>query len=195
MRAMTVFCLLVAAFPAKALEFQDGTQMTVRMGVKVKDKEDRTFIYKGIDDFGHRFESTSTDPKSVMWLDRQTGNWVRGITEDRLVENTNVKFGFMAGGPGENWKLSYTRSYPDRGVQRSIERRGRCKASSVRDGIYKIACTDKRLGRRSARKRFIVVDATTGMWIRRKHVNQANGRTTGLWEVIQRPVVTEPRRD
>ena len=185
-----VAALCVAMSPAVgAIEFLDGTTMTVNEGVRKGEEVISPYTYTRTDGYGHRFRSTN----KTMWLDINTGNWVRSEIDDgRVYENKDIRGGFLDGGPGESWNLSYTRSFPRKsGAQRNLKRRGRCQAGDVEDGVYTVTCQDRIIGRSKGFTRIIMVDAATGMWISRKHINQAT-RKSVMWKVLERPVVTKP---
>ena len=189
--AVCVAVMTIVVATANAIEFQEGTKLTIEVGVRDSAKFRRHYTYAGTDQYGHRFEMSP--PERTLWLHAETGNWV-GVKihsgrKKGLFHNIIPKGkGFLAGGPGERWNFSYTRSSRGREIGRQV----RCKAGSVEDNAYVVRCRDRRNDRPKAFIREITVDAETGMWFRRKNTNESSGRVY-LWELVERPVVTQVR--
>jgi len=179
LRLYTSLCLLLwLVNPASAIEFKPDTKMIIDHGRR----GEITWLYTGLDQYGHRFESEL----GVMWLDQKTSDYVRSFNSERNRTYTTEgvrESGLMAGGPGKEWSLSYRKG--------RHQRFGSCSATAVQGLTYTITCHDQRYDRPRGLTRTIIVDATTGMWLSRKTRNQASG-SVGGWELIQPPaVVTE----
>ena len=191
--AVCVAVMTMVAATANAIEFQEGTKLTIEVGaVGSDDRAKRHFTYDGTDQYGHRFVMMGP-PQRTLWLHAQTGNWVRekihsGRRKGTYYNTIPKGKGFLNGNPGERWNFSYTKSSRGREHGRWVS----CEAGAVRDGAYTVSCHDQRYDRGYGLLREITVDAETGMWFRRKTTNLYSGRAY-LWEVVERPIVTQVR--
>jgi len=188
---VAIVAVAVTVMPARtatAIEFEAGTSMVIEVGVR--EKFLRHYTYAGADQHGHRFEMNP--PKRTMWLHAQTGDWVRekihsGKDKEKgLHHNTIEGKGFLHGKPGERWSFSYKKKYLNEKMRRKV----RCRAGAVEDGKYVIRCRDRRNDRPKAMIREITIDAETGMWTKRRSINEASRRVY-LWAVVEMPTVTQ----
>ena len=187
--------------PAGAIEFQEGTEMELYRFSKGGSRATRetvcSYSYLGTDVTGHRFQTDAVclSPIRTIWLNRETGEYVRWTNTKRGPASKNLEREgdalFLSGRPGEAWKVSFTDKWSGgSGRSRKGRFKGKCQADEAEGGYYTVKCRGGVVGDGMTVYYNFIVSADTGLWQKVVVRTSRGGRI--VWDMRRQPQTMQP---